>query len=121
MWNIKHEVTNKLTELANTSSQIQTPEWCLPEEKVGGRVGELGKGSQVCGNGKKLDFGWWTCKNIQILKYNIVLLKFMSLTNVASINVIKNKIVHWGLWVREQLRIYKKQNRLYELIVITAK
>lgn len=25
------------------------------------REGEIGKGSQICGNGKKADFGWGAC------------------------------------------------------------
>ena len=45
-----------------------------------------GKGGQMCSEGKRLDFGWWT-HNIQMLYYNAVHLKCVLLISIPPRNV----------------------------------
>lgn len=52
-WNIKQKAINELTKI---NSEIQITQWWLPKGKVGGRLGELGKGGHIDGNRKEVEY-----------------------------------------------------------------
>ena len=83
--------SNEQTRKTNKNSYTQTIVWWLPERK--GRDLVKGKVSQIYGNGRWFDFGWWAYNAI----YRNVSQKcthetyIILLTNVTPINLIQNK------------------------------
>lgn len=51
-------------------TQIQTPDWWLPEGKGGLGEDEEGKGDQIYGDGRRLGFGWWV--RSRVYRYHII-------------------------------------------------